>query len=159
METCPPQKVIRKTFIAKEYKLSHTFLLPDGKEQAIKGTLDSLIFDFKRHRLCVVEYKTYHPVDPTAQLVQAALYSYVLHKNLSVPVDVKVFCVLPQFKEYDYSWQELEKSIYRLIPHKLGQIQQWLSWQPGEASAPPPTSGPDLCSRCPQEKRCREFFP
>ncbi|MDV3000900.1 MAG: hypothetical protein N5P05_002506 [Chroococcopsis gigantea SAG 12.99] len=158
MEYCPVEKVIRKTFIAKEYKLSHTFSLPHGREQLIKGKLDSLIFDFQHHRLCVVEYKTYHPVDPTAQFAQVALYSYILHKSQSIPIDAQVFCVSPEFKQYIYSWQELEKSIYGLIPHKLQQIQQWLAWQPDQFSPPPPTSQPDLCNRCPQQKRCRSFF-
>ncbi len=158
MQYCPVEKVIKKTFIAEEYKLSYRFSLADGGEQLVKGKLDSLIFDFQRHRLCVVEYKTYHPVDPVAQFVQAALYGYILHKSQSISINAKVFCVFPHFKEYDYSWRELEKTVYRIIPHKLQQIQQWLSWQPGQPSPPPPTSQPQLCGLCPQQKKCRLLF-
>ena len=45
---------------------------------SFRGKLDSLVFDGETNRLCVVEYKTYAPTDPTAQLAQVALYSYML---------------------------------------------------------------------------------
>lgn len=154
---CNAQEVIGKTFIAEEYKLSHYFILPDGTQQRVDGRFDSLIFNFERDRLCVVDYKTYEPVDPSAQLAQVALYSYMLHKEKGVMVDSAVYCVLP-FKEYHYSWEQLEETVHQLIPHKLQQMRQWLTWEPPHPNPPPPTPQSHLCKICPQQEKCQTFF-
>ncbi len=150
--------VIRSTLIAGELKLEHIFTLPDGSQQKLVGKLDSLVFNCEQRRLCVVEFKTYEPADPSAQLAQVALYSYLLWEKKKVPVDSAVYCVLPEFKEYHYSWEQLENTVHQLTPHKLQQMRQWLTWEPPQPNPPPPTTQPHLCKICPQQEKCQIFF-
>ncbi len=154
-----PEELISKTFIAQEYKLQHQFTLPNGNLQPVAGTLDSLMQDLERKRRRVIEYKTYTPVDPSAQLAQVALYSYMVQVKLKTPVDSAVYCVLPEFKEYNYTWEELEDTVHRLIPHKLQQMNQWVRWKPGTPDPPPSTTQPNLCHICSQQEKCQSFFP
>jgi S-DNA-T family DNA segregation ATPase FtsK/SpoIIIE len=155
---CAPKKLFRKTFIIEEYSLKHTFILPDSSQKNVIGRLDSLIFNFEKNRLCVVDYKTYEPVDLSGQLAQVALYSYMLYKQKGVLVDAAVYSVFPEFKEYNYPWERLEKRIHELIPHKLQQMQQWLTWEPPQLNPPPPTTHLNLCDHCPQKKKCQALF-
>ncbi|NEO79498.1 DNA translocase FtsK [Moorena sp. SIO4G3] len=177
---CQPEEVISKTFIAQEIKLSYNFTLPDGSQQRVNGKFDSLIFDCERDRYCVVDYKTYQPVDPSANLAQVALYSYMLHQKKGVAIDAAVYCVLPEFQKHYYSREELEDTVHQLIPHKLQQMREWLSWKPaqveeggdgetiknhctptigkGDLEPPPPTRQPHLCNICPQQQTCQTFF-
>jgi DNA segregation ATPase FtsK/SpoIIIE, S-DNA-T family len=155
---CSSEKLFRKTFITEEYQLKYTFNLPDRSQKKVTGRLDSLIFNFEKNRLCVVDYKTYEPVDLSGQLAQVALYSYMLYKHKGVLVDAAVYSVFPEFKEYYYPWERLEKRIHELIPHKLQQMQQWLTWEPPQLNPPPPTTHLKLCDRCPQKKKCQALF-
>ncbi len=155
---CNAEAVIHSTLIAQELKLEHTFTLPDGSQQRLGGKLDSLVFDYEQRRLCVVEFKTYDPVDPSAQLAQVALYSYLLWEMKKVPVDSAVYCVLPEFKEYHYSWEQLENTVHQLTPYKMQQMRQWLTWEPPHPNPPPPTTQPYLCQICPQQEKCQSFF-
>ncbi|GAB4243764.1 MAG: hypothetical protein Kow0049_33410 [Stanieria sp.] len=155
---CDVNNLFDRTFVSKEFKLEHNFNLPNGSQQLLLGKLDSLIYDCKQDRFCVVELKTYHPVDPSAQLAQVALYSYMIEQITKLPVDSAVYCVLPEFKEYHYSWEELESNVHEIIPLKLQQMQQWLRWEPPQPDVPPPTSNSDLCNICPQQEKCQSFF-
>src|SRR5919199_6362589 len=155
---CGADALIRSTLIAGELKLEHNFTLPDGSQQRLIGKLDSLVFNYEQPRLCVVEFKTYEPADPSAQLAQVALYSYLLWQKKKVPVDSAVYCVLPEFKEYHYSWEQLENTVHQLTPHKLQQMRQWLTWEPPQPNPPPPTTQPHLCQICPQQEKCQTFF-
>jgi S-DNA-T family DNA segregation ATPase FtsK/SpoIIIE len=155
---CRADALIRSTLIAGELKLEHNFTLPDGSQQRLIGIFDSLVFDFEQARLCVVEFKTYEPADPSAQLAQVALYSYLLWEKKKVPVDSAVYCVLPEFKEYRYSWEQLENTVHQLTPHKLQQMRQWLTWEPPQPNPPPPTTQPHLCKICPQQEKCQTYF-
>ncbi|WP_287297815.1 DNA translocase FtsK [Moorena sp. SIO2C4] len=177
---CQPEEVISKTFVAQEMNLSYNFTLPDGSQQRVNGKFDSLIFDCERDRYCVVDYKTYQPVDPSANLAQVALYSYMLHQKKGVAIDAAVYCVLPEFQKHYYSREELEDTVDQVIPHKLQQMRQWLSWKPdqvekvgdgetiknhctpamgkGNLEPPPPTPQLHLCNICPQQQTCQTFF-
>ena len=157
---CSGEQLIKKTFIAAEYKLEHQFTLPDGSKQLVIGIFDSLILDFQRQRPCVVEYKTYAPLDPSAQLAQVAVYSYMMKEKKKIAaVDSAVYCVLPEFKEYYYSWEELEETVHQLIPHKLQQMRQWLNWTSTDnVTLPPATTQSHLCAICPQQNKCQTFF-
>ncbi len=150
------EQVINQTFLGQELTLQHWFDLPDGTKQLVKGQLDSLIL--KGDRLCVVEYKTYEAADLTAQLAQVALYSYMLFQEKKQPIDSAVYCVLPEFKELLFSWEELEAKFHQLIPHKLAQMRQWLTWEPPQPNPPPPTLQPQLCEICSQRNKCQSFF-
>ncbi|WP_392532114.1 DNA translocase FtsK [Nostoc sp. C117] len=156
---CSAEAVISNTFSSEERKLEHYFQLPDGTQQRVGGEFDCLVYNFELKRLCVVEFKTYQPVDPSAQLAQVALYSYMLWQKKKVPVDSAVYCVLPEFKEYQYSWEQLENTVHQLIPYKLQQMQEWLSWESPHPNSPPPTTQPYLCEICPQKLKCQTFFP
>ncbi|MCS6814090.1 MAG: DNA translocase FtsK [Cyanobacteria bacterium] len=155
---CTPTEVVEKTFLAEEMAVSYRFKLPDRSEQLVNGQFDCLVYDFHRHRLCMVEYKTYPAIDPTAQLIQVALYSYMLRQKIGLPIDSTVYNVLPDWQEYAFSWDELEATIYQLLPHKLQQMQQWLAWQPSQPDPPPATALPQLCELCPQFTQCQSFF-
>ncbi|MCT7971405.1 DNA translocase FtsK [Laspinema olomoucense] len=150
--------VLAKTFIAREFSLNYQFDLPDGSRQLVKGQVDNLIVHGQGDRLCAVEYKTYQPADISGQLAQVALYSYMLKQQRNCPVDSAVYCVLPEFKEYHYSWEELEQTVHQLIPYKLQQMQDWLRWQPPHPNPPPPTPQAHLCDICPQHQKCQTFF-
>lgn len=150
------ETVISQTFVDRELSIQHCFELPDGTKQLVKGQFDSLIL--KGDRLCAIEYKTYQPADLTAQLAQVALYSYILSQAKKQPVDSAVYCVLPEFKEYLFSWEELEAKLHQLIPHKLAQMRQWLVWEAPQPNPPPPTSQPQLCEICSQRNKCQSFF-
>lgn len=150
------EMAIAKTFVDQELTMQHWFSLPSGTKQLVKGQLDSLIL--KGDRLCVVEYKTYEPADLTAQLAQVALYSYMLAQEKKQPIDSAVYCVLPEFKELLFSWEELEAKFHQLIPHKLEQMRQWLTWEPPQPNPPPPTLQPQLCEICSQRNKCQSFF-
>lgn len=155
---CAATEVFAKTFLAQELNVQHAFSLPHGGQQLIRGRFDSLIYDFEQHRLCVVEYKTYQSPDPSAQLAQVALYSYMLRERVGVPINSAVYSVLPDWKELTFTWDELEHTVYQLIPHKLEQMQQWVSWQPGQPDPPPSTAQSYLCDICPQHQKCQTFF-
>lgn len=150
------EQVINQTFLGQELTLQHWFDLPDGTKQLVKGQLDSLIL--KSDRLCVVEYKTYEAADLTAQLAQVALYSYMLFQEKKQPIDSAVYCVLPEFKELLFSWEELEAKFHQIIPYKLAQMRQWLAWEPPQPDPPPPTPQPQLCQICSQRNKCQSFF-
>ncbi len=152
------EKLIVKTFIAEETKLEYNFTLPNNTQQKITGKFDSLIYNYDRQRFAVVEFKTYDPIDPSPQLAQVALYSYILKQDLQVPVDAAIYCVLPQFKEYRYSWEQLQDTVYQLIPHKLEQMQKWLKWESPQPNPPPTTNNPNLCHICPQQEKCQSYF-
>lgn len=155
---CPAEVVISQTFVFQKRRIEHYFRLPDGKQQRVVGEFDSLIFNFELQRLCVVEFKTYQSVDPSAQLAQVALYSYMLWENKKVPIDSAVYCILPEFQEYHYPWEQLVNTVHQLIPHKLQQMQQWLIWEPPQPNPPPPTPQLHLCEICPQQEKCQTFF-
>ena len=155
---CDAETLISQTFISGESSLEHYFTLPDGRQQRVRGEFDCLVFNLAKKRLCVVEFKTYQPVDPSAQLAQVSLYSYMLWQTKKVAVDASVYCVLPEFKEYQYSWEQLESTIHQLIPYKLLQMQQWLSWEPPQPDGPPVTTQVHLCEICPQQQKCGTFF-
>jgi S-DNA-T family DNA segregation ATPase FtsK/SpoIIIE len=156
---CSASDVISKTLIALKPSVKHHFQLPDGTQKLVQGRFDSLVYDFENHRLCVVEYKTYHSPDKSAQLAQVALYSYMLREKLGVPIDSAVYSVLPNWDELTFSWDELENTVHQLIPQKLQQMRQWISWEPPQPNPPPPTPHPDLlCNICPQRKKCQTYF-
>ena len=155
---CDADTVIRNTFVTEERSLEYYFPLADGTQQRVAGEYDCLVFNYELQRLCVVEFKTYQPVDPSAQLAQVALYSYMLWQKKKVAVDSAIYCVLPEFKEYQYSWEQLENTVHQLIPHKLKQMRQWLTWKPPSPNPPPPTTQPYLCDICPQQQKCQSYF-
>lgn len=155
---CTAQEVIPKTFLAQELKIQHYFTLPNGTQQLIKGRCDSIIYDFAEQRLCVVEYKSYQSVDQSAQLAQVALYSYMLRKTIGVEINSAVYSVLPDLQELTFTWEQLETTVHQLVPQKLQQMRQWLTWEPPQPNSPPPTSQPYLCNICPQRKKCQTFF-
>lgn len=155
----PTQQVIQATFPDITRTVEYTFTLPDGSAQKVSGAYDCLIFNAKIQRLCVIELKTYAPIDPTAQLAQVALYSYLLHRQQHSPIDAAVYCVLPEFQAFDYAWEQLESSVHQLIPHKLQQMQKWLTWEPNQPNPPPQTAQPDyLCPMCSQQTICQTAF-
>ncbi|MBD2386684.1 DNA translocase FtsK [Cylindrospermum sp. FACHB-282] len=155
---CSAETVIGNTFISEERSIEHYFNLPDGTKQRVRGEFDCLVFNCELKRLCMVEFKTYQPVDPAAQLAQVSLYSYMLWEKKKAPVDSAVYCVLPEFKEYRYSWEQLENTVHQLIPRKLLQMQQWLNWESPNPNPPPATTQPHLCEICPQQKKCQTLF-
>lgn len=155
---CSAETVIQNTFISGEHNLEYYFDLPNGTKQLIRGEFDCLVFNFELKRLCMVEFKTYQPVDLAAQLAQVSLYSYMLWKQKKAPVDSAIYCVLPEFKEYKYSWEQLENTVHQLIPYKLLQMQNWLSWESPNSNPPPATTEPYLCEICPQQQKCQTFF-
>ena len=155
---CSAETLISNTFISGERNLEHYFDLPNGTKQLIRGEFDCLVFNFELKRLCMVEFKTYQPVDSAAQLAQVSLYSYMLSKQKKTPIDSAVYCVLPEFKEYKYSWEQLENTVHQLIPYKLLQMQNWLSWESPNPNPPPMTTEPYLCEICPQQQKCQTFF-
>ncbi|MFN7500958.1 MAG: DNA translocase FtsK [Dolichospermum sp.] len=155
---CSAETLISNTFISGERNLEYYFDLPNGTKQLIRGEFDCLVFNFELKRLYMVEFKTYQPVDSAAQLAQVSLYSYMLSKQKKTPVDSAVYCVLPEFKEYKYSWEQLENTVHQLIPHKLLQMQNWLSWESPNPNPPPATNQPYLCEICPQQQKCQTFF-
>ncbi len=157
-------KLITKTFVAEEKKLEYELNLPNKTQQKISGKFDSLTYNFERQRFCVVDLKTYNPLDKSAQLAQVALYSYMLYNYIikqrkKVAVDAAIYCVLPEFKEYRYSWEELEDTVYKLIPYKLQQIHKWLKWKSPQPDPPPATNNSNLCDICPQQEKCQSYFP
>ncbi|MGH7999843.1 MAG: DNA translocase FtsK, partial [Brasilonema sp.] len=155
---CSAETVIRHTFISEERKLEYYFNLPDDTQQRVAGEFDCLVYNFEKKRLCVVEFKTYQPADPSAQLAQVALYSYMLWQKKKVAVDSAVYCVLPELKEYQYSWEQLENTVHQLIPYKLQQMRQWLTWESPNPNPPPLTTQPHLCKICPQRQKCQSYF-
>ncbi|MBD2132465.1 PD-(D/E)XK nuclease family protein [Sphaerospermopsis sp. FACHB-1094] len=155
---CSAETVIKNTFIQEERTLEYYFNLPDGTQQLVRGEFDCLVFNFEVKRLCMIEFKTYHPVDPAAQLAQVSLYSYMLFHKKKAAVDSAVYCVLPEFKDYQYSWEQLENTVHQLIPYKLLQMQEWLKWESPNPNPPPATTQPHLCEICPQQQKCQTFF-
>jgi S-DNA-T family DNA segregation ATPase FtsK/SpoIIIE len=155
---CSAESVIRSTFISEERKLEHYFNLPNGMQQQVRGEFDCLIYNWERKRLCVIEFKTYQQLDPSAQLAQVSLYGYMLQQKQQVPVDSAVYCVLPEFKQYYYDWEQLENTVNQLIPYKLEQMQEWLNWQQFQPNSPPATTQPYLCEICPQQEKCQSYF-
>ncbi|AFZ43586.1 cell division FtsK/SpoIIIE [Halothece sp. PCC 7418] len=151
--------VISQTFVSQEVAVSCDYPLPNQKMQKIEGKFDSLIRDLEKNRLCMVEYKTYAPLDPSAQLAQVALYSYILHLNKQERVDSAVYCVLPEFKSYFYTWEQLKDTVHELTPLKLQQMRDWLSWKPSQPDPPPETHQTEqLCPICPQQETCQTYF-
>ena len=155
---CDPKDVIRKTFLAQELSVKFKFDLPNGDSQLVKGRFDSLVYDFAQQRLCVVEYKTYQAIDPAAQLAQVALYSFMLKQKLQVNINSAVYSVLPDWQGVEYSWDLLEETLHKLIPHKLMQMKDWLDWRSPHPNPPPMTAHLELCNICPQKNKCQTYF-
>ncbi len=155
---CAPKDVIRKTFLAQELSVKFEFDLPNGDNQLVKGRFDSLVYDFAKQRLCVVEYKTYQAIDPAAQLAQVALYSFMLKQKLQVNINSAVYSVLPDWQGVEYPWDLLEDTLHRLIPHKLMQMKDWLDWRSPNPNPPPMTAHLELCNICPQKNKCQTYF-
>lgn len=154
---CSAETVICETFIIEDRKLEHYFNLPNNSQQRVLGRYDYLVFNFELKRLCLIEFKTYQPVDLSAQLAQVAVYSYMMWLYKKAPVDSAVYCILP-FQEYYYTWEQLEHIAHELIPRKLQQMQQWLSWREESPNPPPATIQPHLCKICPQQQKCQSYF-
>jgi len=155
---CTADTVISKTFLAQELMLSHDFELPNGDRQRVRGKFDSLLYDFEQKRLCVADYKTYQPKDGASTLAQVALYGYMLKVRVGLPINSAVYSVLPDWKAQSFDWDELEATFNQLIPQRLQQMQQWLTWEPGQPNPIPATVQPDLCAICPRRKPCRDTF-
>ena len=150
--------LIHKTFLAQELAVKHEFELPNGDRQLVRGRFDSLVYDFVQQRLCVVEYKTYQAIEPAAQLAQVALYSYMLQQKLKVNINSAVYSVLPDWKGVEYPWDLLEDTLHQLIPRKLMQMRDWLSWRSPNPNPPPMTAHLELCNICPQKNKCQTYF-
>lgn len=151
-------ELIERTFIKQEESLEHTFTLPDNSQQTLRGTFDCLVYHAARGRLCIIDYKTYDPIDPSSQLIQIAVYSYILWNKEKKISDCAVYCVSPKFKAYYYPWEQLEDTVHQLISHKLEEMTQWVNWEQGNPNPPPPTTSRNLCSICPQQEKCQTFF-
>lgn len=151
-------QIIAKTFIDSELRLKQSYQLPNGEEQTVSGQFDNLVYDGDRQRLCMVEYKTYQPADPSAQVMQVALYADMLHRQRQEPVDAAVYCVLPEFQVYHYSWEELQSMIQSGVVRHLQNMRDWLRWQPDQSNPPPKTHEERLCPLCPQQNTCQTFF-
>jgi DNA segregation ATPase FtsK/SpoIIIE, S-DNA-T family len=155
----PNHLLLNRTFPDFDRKLEKTFTLPNGSQQKVAGEYDCLVYNAAAQRFCVLEFKTYAPIDPTAQLAQVAIYSDLLQSRHQMPIDAGVYSVLPTFQTFNYGWDQLDKTVRQLIPHKLQQMQQWLTWQPNQENPPPQTSQPDhLCPICPQQSKCQAEF-
>jgi DNA segregation ATPase FtsK/SpoIIIE, S-DNA-T family len=155
----PNHLLLNRTFPDFDRKLEKTFTLPNGSQQKVAGEYDCLVYNAAAQRFCVLEFKTYAPIDPTAQLAQVAIYSDLLQARHQMPIDAGVYSVLPTFQTFNYGWDQLDKTVRQLIPHKLQQMQQWLTWQPNQENPPPQTSQPDhLCPICPQQSKCQAEF-
>jgi S-DNA-T family DNA segregation ATPase FtsK/SpoIIIE len=145
---CSASEVVNKTFLGQELNVKHYFGLPDGSEQLVRGKFDSLVYDFEHHRLCVVEYKTYQSVDQTAQVAQVALYGFMLQEKVGLPINSALYSVLPDWKETTFTWQQLANTVHQLIPGRLQQMKQWITWEQRQPNPPPTTSQPDrLCKK------------
>ncbi len=153
-----PDQVISETFIDSELGLKQPYQLANGEEQMVSGQFDNLVYDGDRQRLCMVEYKTYQPADPSAQVMQVTLYADMLHRQRQKLVDVAVYCVLPEFQVYHYSWEELQVMMQSGIAQHLQRMRDWLSWQPDHPNPPPKTYEERLCPLCPQQNTCQTFF-
>jgi len=183
---CSGDVLMQQTFRQEELSLDYEFVLPDNTRKKVTGKLDSVVFDYETNRYCVVEYKSYKPSDISAQLGQVGIYGYMLSTKHSLPIDCAVYCVLPEFQAYYYSWEQLQETVYQLIPDKLQQMQVWLEWKPnltpnpspykydnnpnltpnpssykgeGSKNEPPVASQSYLCEICPQQQKCQSFFP
>lgn len=160
---CSGDVLMQQTFRQEEFSLDYEFVLPDNSRKKVTGKLDSFVFDHETNRYCVLEYKSYKPSDLSAQLAQVAIYGYMLSTKHNLPIDCAVYCVLPEFQSYHYSWEQLQETVYQLIPHKLQQMQAWVQWKPnlteGSDSVPPPATQSYLCEICPQQQECQSFFP
>ena len=156
---CHADTILPQTFVDRELRVQAQFKLPDGTTQLVRGQFDSLVYDVANRRLCAVEYKTYQAADLSAQVAQVALYAYMLQQQKRKPVDAAVYCVLPEFRAYQFPWEELDRTVHQLIPHKLAQMRQWLAWEPPQPNPPPPTSQSKLCEICPQQQKCQGYFP
>ncbi|WP_159786590.1 DNA translocase FtsK [Sodalinema gerasimenkoae] len=153
-----PDQIIEKTFIDSELGLKQSYRLSNGEEQTVSGQFDNLIYDGDRQRLCMVEYKTYQPADPSAQVMQVALYADMLHRQRQEPVDAAVYCILPEFQVYHYSWEELQSMMQTGVVRHLQNMRDWLQWQPDSPNPPPKTHEERLCPLCPQQNTCQTFF-
>ncbi|MBP0000494.1 MAG: PD-(D/E)XK nuclease family protein [Cyanobacteria bacterium SID2] len=155
---CHGNSVLAETFMGSELRVQGKYRLPDGKEQEIRGQFDNLVYDGDRQRLCVVEYKTYQPADPSAQVVQVALYADLLHQNKKQPIDAAVYCVLPEFQAYRYTWEELREMVQNFLPERLRQMREWVRWESDAPNPPPKTIHRHLCQICPQQQPCQSDF-
>ncbi|OSO92239.1 cell division protein FtsK [Cylindrospermopsis raciborskii CENA303] len=155
---CTAKALMANTFINEDRNLEYDFNLPDGTKELIRGKYDCLVFSFASQRLSVIEFKTYQPMDISGQLAQTAIYSYMLSQRKKMPVDSAVYCFLPEFQEYTYTWEQLENTTHQIIHHKLLQMRQWSGWESPQPNPPPMTTQTHLCQICPEQQRCQTFF-
>ncbi|MEB3342451.1 hypothetical protein [Okeania sp.] len=155
---CHESVVFRRTLIKGEIPVDYTFKIPDGKAQKLTGKVNNLIFDFESRRLCVFHFQTYETAEVSSQLIEVALYSFLLKQKKKVPVDTVVYWVLPELGEYYYSWKKLESVVECLVPGKLEEMREWLRWERFQSDPPPRTEKEYLCDICPQRERCQSFF-
>jgi len=155
---CHENVVVRRTLITGEIPVDYTFKIPNGKTQKLTGKVNNLIFDFESRRLCMLHYQTYETVEVSSQLIEVALYSFLLKQKKKVPVDAVVYWVLPELGESHYSWEKLENLVENLVPSKLEEMREWLRWEEFQPDPPPRTQKEYLCDICPQREKCQSFF-
>jgi S-DNA-T family DNA segregation ATPase FtsK/SpoIIIE len=154
-----PQEIFARTFIAQKNDWEHSFNLPNNQQQLIRGQFNPVIYNRNEQNLLIVEHKAEQSIDLLPQQAKIALSSYIVRANLGIAINSVTYLVLPDAQESNYSWTHIEDSIRQLICDRIPQFQQWLAWTQPNPNSPPATSYQNLCQICPQQTKCKSFFP
>ncbi|GFE67948.1 DNA translocase FtsK [Chroococcus sp. FPU101] len=149
--------VFAKTFVAQNISVEHQFKLAN-QQQTIKGSLRDFVYNWKQKELLMIRYQANSLIDSLSQEIDLVLSSYLLQKQLNIPISSVTYLRLPDAKEITYSWCQIESIFWQFITQKIPQLHQWLEWKDPNPNSPPSTSYQQLCTICPQQKTCQSLF-
>lgn len=149
--------VFAKTFVAQNLSVEHQFKLAN-QQQIVKGSLRDFVYNWKQKELLMIRYQANSLIDSLSQEIDLVLSSYLLQKQLNIPISSVTYLRLPDAKEITYSWSQIESILSQFITQKIPQLHQWLAWKDHNPNPPPSTSYQQLCTICPQQKSCQSLF-
>lgn len=150
-------RLFAKTFVAQNLSVEHQFKLVN-QQQTIKGTLNNLVYNCKQKSLLIFRYQANPLIDSLSQEIDIVLSSYLLQKQLNIPISSVTYLRFPDAKDITYSWSQIESILSQFITQKIPQLHQWLEWKKPNPNPPSSTSYQQLCTICPQQNTCQSLF-
>lgn len=150
-----PSRVLTRTVIGREVPLR--IALPkkvEGLRVELVGRVDAIWFRHKKSHPLLVEFKT-RPLDPDGDdLLQLALYQWMLAESNGVEAHAMLVSFAEEEDPIVRGPRELGAIRRGLVSGLVAQAVRWLSWQ--RAGDPPPPGPADeaTCATCPVAAEC-----
>jgi len=124
---------------------------------SLSGRIDAIVFDHERQVPVILEYKTGARSWRDADVVQVALYRWMLRQGRGIEAEPMLCYFSPALETVRFGGVDLARAPFADPLALLDDMTAWMAWQDGEAPLPPPRA-PGLCRRCPNAGPCGELF-